>query len=153
MNLAQVQASLVALERHLDEIQKAGALQVVSDPQFARSLIAAPAEIAELRKEVIRLFGEKEGQAERLKALEDDLIDRAYADGMVDGKNASTRDRQERRILRRNEAYQVTKGHLQSSEWAWREAETNYDEAVREFQARLAVLRDASARLEWLGWL
>ena len=153
MDLLKIQANLEALNRHLDEIRHSAAFQIASDDQFVRSLFMAPAKMAEHRRERDRHLVRRDRLKERLELQEDALLSAAVSEGLVNGKNATVRARQERQILAEATGWTTSQQRMRDVESDIREAETLYEQSRHELHVSLAILRDASAKLEWLGWL
>lgn len=153
MDLNKLQISLEALARHLDEVRHSVVFQIASDEQFVRTLLMAPAQIAEHRRERDRCSRRKDLLNEQIALQEDVAVDMAYSEGLIDGTNATIRSRQERQVLREDSRLASLRNDLRGVEQDLRETETLYDQSRHEFQASMAILRDASAKLEWLGWL
>lgn len=152
--IQQVKKDLDRLLRFVEEAEHSVALQVAGGlPVIVADLLAAPAEMQELREDRDSCRAQKRKLQELAESLEDVLTGQAYADGLIDGKNAPTRERQVREALRESETMMQSRQNLVDTDRRLAEAERELRAHKETFAAKLAILRFARAEIEWLSWL
>jgi len=151
--LSELTDKLERLRRYLDELKDAALLQLVEGDEWALALMDAPRQMREARKALSEAGLLEERKKDELEAMEDAMVLQGYSDGVIAGRNAEIRARQERELLRSSDAYRVLLSELLELRARREEAEQALRQWEEEFHARLVLTRLACAKLEWLGWL